>query len=90
MYIVAMFDCRRGREGLVDLKKNTWEKRFNEFHQVHYFQKVTGELSKNHRNDKVRNDGYWMGMQDVALEVETCASLSFATLYLPLGSPIKL
>ena len=53
MFIVLMFDCRRGREGLVDLRKDTWQKRYNEFHKVHFFQKVRGELSKNHRKDKV-------------------------------------
>ena len=41
--------CRRGEEGLCKLKKNAIQK--FEYGGVEYWQKVTGECSKNHQND---------------------------------------
>ena len=53
MYTIMLFDVRRGREGMVDLKRTSYEKRYNDVLARHYYQKVRGELSKNHRKDCV-------------------------------------
>jgi hypothetical protein len=52
MYIVIMFDVRRGREGVSEIRKDAYEKQTNSVTGLHFFQKVVGELSKNHQNDQ--------------------------------------
>ena len=53
MYTIIMFDVRRGQEGLAALKRDTYQKEFNQDLRLHYWQKKRGELTKNHRSDTV-------------------------------------
>ena len=49
--ILCLFDVRRGREGLCDLKVGHYEKHFDRELQMDYYKKVLGEESKNHKLD---------------------------------------
>jgi hypothetical protein len=51
MYVVIMFDVRRGREGLCNIRKEAYEKQYDTIADLSYFQKVMGESSKNHSAD---------------------------------------
>ena len=59
MFTVILYDCRRGRESLVDLKKDSYERAHNDALGRSYWRKIRGELTKNHRKDTedVRNSG---------------------------------
>ena len=46
-------DVRRGREGIVDIPKDMWEKKYHEASGLFFYEKVRGELSKNHARDQV-------------------------------------
>jgi hypothetical protein len=52
MYVIIMFDVRRGREGLCEIRKDAYEKQSNSVTGFHFYQKVIGESSKNHQDDK--------------------------------------
>jgi hypothetical protein len=52
MYIIIMFDVRRGREGVSEIRKNAYEKQTNSVTGLHFYQKVLGESSKNHQDDQ--------------------------------------
>jgi hypothetical protein len=52
MYVIIMFDVRRGREGLCEIRKDAYEKQSNSVTGFHFYQKVLGESSKNHQDDK--------------------------------------
>lgn len=49
--IVMLMDCRRGREGLEDLKKSTYCKEYDPTSDTSFFVKTCGEKSKNHQTD---------------------------------------
>ena len=51
MYIVVMFDCRRGQEGLAALNKDFFSKEWDENTQKFRYEKAMGEASKNHQDD---------------------------------------
>ena len=51
MYIVIMFDCRRGQEGLAALNKNFFHKEWDDNTQKFRYEKSKGEISKNHQKD---------------------------------------
>ena len=59
MYIVIMFDCRRGLEGLAAMDKNFFSKEWDENTQRFRYEKKQGEASKNHQNDSedITNSG---------------------------------
>ena len=59
LYIVVMFDCRRGQEGLSAMNKDFFSKEFNESTQMFYYEKTRGEASKNHGSDSedISNSG---------------------------------
>jgi hypothetical protein len=52
MYVVIMFDVRRGREGLCSVRKEAYQKQYDAVADLHFFQKVVGESSKNHATDQ--------------------------------------
>lgn len=56
-FICIVFDIRRGREGMSDLKKDTFEKQSSDGYT--YFGKVIGESSKNHQegSENLENSG---------------------------------
>ena len=49
MYILMAQGARRGREGIDSLKKSHFEKKYDDELEYHYWHKVKGELTKNHR-----------------------------------------
>ena len=51
MYIVIMFDCRRGLEGLAAMERNFFCKKWDENTQKFRYEKTQGEASKNHQSD---------------------------------------
>ena len=51
MYILVMFDCRRGQEGLAALNKDFFSKAWDENTQKFRYEKARGEASKNHHTD---------------------------------------
>ena len=51
MYIVVLFDCRRGQEGLSRMNKDFFTKKWDELTQKYRYEKTMGEKSKNHHND---------------------------------------
>ena len=59
MYILIMFDCRRGLEGLAAMDKDVFQKQWDENTQRFRFEKTKGEASKNHQNDSedISNSG---------------------------------
>ena len=50
VYIVIMFDVRRGQEGLVELPKDLYQKEVG-INQMEIYVKTVGEASKNHKMD---------------------------------------
>ena len=46
--LLALF-ARRGREGIDSLTKSHFEKKFDKKNNYYFYQKVKGELTKNHR-----------------------------------------
>ena len=42
-----------GREGMAELTRDMYEKRYHKATDRQYFQKVRGEFTKNHRKDSV-------------------------------------
>ena len=50
VYVVIMFDVRRGQEGLVELPKDLYQKEVG-INQMEIFVKTVGEASKNHKMD---------------------------------------
>ena len=51
MYVVVMFDCRRGQEGLAAMDKDFFSKEWDENTQKFRYEKTRGESSKNHGSD---------------------------------------
>ena len=51
LYIVIMFDCRRGLEGLAAMDRNFFSKEWDETTQKFHYEKTKGETSKNHQAD---------------------------------------
>ena len=51
MYIIVMFDCRRGQEGLAEMNKDFFSKEWDENTQMFHYEKTMGEASKNHASD---------------------------------------
>ena len=46
-----MFEARRGRENVAELKKTSYKQKTNA-KGLSYYQNTVGELTKNHRSDK--------------------------------------
>ena len=59
MYIIVMYDCRRGQEGLVELTKYFFEKKWDPNTEMFRYEKTRGEQSKNHAQDSedIENSG---------------------------------
>ena len=51
MYIVVMFDCRRGQEGLIAMTKDFFTKKWDPNTEMFRYEKTRGEKSKNHDTD---------------------------------------
>ena len=51
MYILVLFDCRRGQEGMAAMNKDFFSKEWDENTQMFRYEKAKGETSKNHQND---------------------------------------
>ena len=51
LYIVVLFDCRRGQEGLAAMNKDFFSKEWDENTQKFRYEKAKGEASKNHQAD---------------------------------------
>ena len=49
MFVISLLTGRRGREGLSEMKKNMFQKTFDEDSGVWAYQQVVGEKTKNHR-----------------------------------------
>ena len=50
-FLITLLDIRRGREGLAELTKDHYEKRYSRKFDLYYFCKTKGEASKNHQRD---------------------------------------
>ena len=50
-FIIALFFCRRAREGFDSMEKTHLEQKFDEESGMHYYIKYVGELTKSHRTD---------------------------------------
>ena len=59
MYIVVMYDCRRGLEGLVKMTRDFFAKKWDPNTEMFRYEKTRGEGSKNHDKDSedVSNSG---------------------------------
>ena len=59
MYIVVMFDCRRGQEGLIEMTKHFFTKKWDPNTEMFRYEKTRGEKSKNHDTDSedIENSG---------------------------------
>ena len=51
MFIMMLYDCRRGQEGIEHIKKDAYKKKHNSVVGLDFWCKARGELSKNHRLD---------------------------------------
>ena len=50
-FAVHIFEARRAREGVAELKKSSYKKKTDPM-GLEYYQNCVGELTKNHRQDK--------------------------------------
>ena len=49
MALICLLTGRRAREGLDQLKKSDFQKVYDSETKMHFYQKIRGELTKNHR-----------------------------------------
>ena len=59
MYIIVMYDCRRGLEGLVEMTRDFFTKEWDPNTEMFRYEKKRGESSKNHDKDSedISNSG---------------------------------
>ena len=50
-FVLSLFDIRRGREGLDELKVQHYIKQHNQELKMDYYMKAMGEQTKNHKTD---------------------------------------
>jgi len=50
-FLMTLLDCRRGRKGLVKLTKDHYKKCYSRKHDLYYYSKTKGEVTKNHQRD---------------------------------------
>ena len=66
MYIIVLYDCRRGQEGLVNMTKDFFTKVWDDNTQLFHYEKTRGQSSKNHDADSedLSNSGIILFSED--------------------------
>ena len=49
-FLMTLLDCHRGRGGLVKLTKDHYKKCYSCKHDLYYYSKTKGEVTKNHQH----------------------------------------